>query len=226
MQFEQIQQKISYTFHDIAWLQQALTHRSYARQNYERLEFVGDSILNYVVALSLYQKYPQLSEGELSKIRSALVNQDSLADIALKIGLSDCLLLGDGEIKTGGRIRPSILADSLEAVFAAISLDSDFESARVVVEALYKDKLFNAERLLLKDSKSILQEYLQEKRIKVPEYTVIELSGPDHDSVFRIQCEIPELEIKVVASGKTKKEGSQLAAEEILNLIKEKNAKV
>lgn len=225
MQFELLQQRLNYKFKNEELLKQALTHRSFCRNNYERLEFVGDGILNYVVALTLYKKYPNLSEGELSKIRSALVNQDCLAEIAIEVGLNQFLLLGDGEIKSGGSKRPSILADSLEAIFAAINIDAGFNDARRVIEGLYAEKLKNAESLIFKDSKSILQEFLQVRRIKVPEYNVIKLSGPDHDSVFHIQCEVPELGLMVVANGKTKKEASQAAAEEILNLIKERNVK-
>lgn len=218
-----LQEKLCYSFKNVDLLKQALTHRSYSKLNYERLEFVGDGILDYVVAINLYHKYPNVAEGDLSKMRAGLVNQDSLVAIAICLNLGSYLFLENGEEKTGGRGRPSILADSLEAIFAAICLDSDFQNAKVVIEQLYEIKFTTAETLLTKDSKSLLQEYLQEKKINVPSYNVIDSTGPDHNSVFKVECKVPELEIKVVAEGKTKKEAGRLAAEKILYLIKEKN---
>lgn len=218
----QLQDKLGYTFSDLSLLKRALTHRSYGRPNYERLEFVGDGILDYVVALNLYQNYPDLSEGELSKIRAALVNQESLVELANSIELGKYLYLGDGEVKSGGRERPSILADTLEAIFAAISFDSSFANARRTIENIYQVKLVNAEKLILKDSKSMLQEYLQAHRINVPDYTVVELTGPDHASIFNVECTIPELNISTLGQGKSKKEASQLAAEKILQIIQER----
>src|SRR5579862_4636561 len=123
----ELQQQLGYSFKDISLLKCALTHKSYGKPNYERLEFVGDGILDYVIALSLYHRYPDLSEGELSKVRAALVNQEALCQIAKQLNLGGYMLLGDGEIKSGGRSRASILADVLEAIFAAISLDANFE---------------------------------------------------------------------------------------------------
>ena len=203
-------------------LKQALTHRSYSKINYERLEFVGDGVLDYIIALNLYQKYPNLSEGELSKIRAALVNQNSLVEIALSLDLGAYLFLEYGEEKSGGRLRPSILADSLEAIFAAITLDSDIYHAKVVIDKLYQQKLVNADVLISEDSKSIVQEYLQKMKIEVPTYKVTKLSGPDHDPIFTVKCEIPQLSIFIEAQGKTKKEASQIVAGKILNIIKEK----
>jgi ribonuclease-3 len=223
MQLEQLQQKLGYTFRDVSWLKQALTHKSFGRDNYERLEFVGDGILDYVIALNLFQKYPHLPEGELSKMRSALVNQDVLKELALDIGVGQYLYLGDGEEKSQGRTRASILADSIEAIIAAISLDSSFNEARLFIERLYTDKFGQAENLTLKDSKSLLQELLQSRHIEVPRYTVLEAIGPEHDSIFRVECSIVELRLKVLGQGKTKKEASQIAAAAMLKLVK--NAK-
>ena len=217
-----LEQKLGYKFADIKLLKQALTHRSANIHNYERLEFVGDGILDYVIALNLYQKYLHLSEGELSKMRAALVNQDKLVELANQIGLGEYMFLGDGEEKSGGRSRPSILADSLEAIFAAINFDADFFAAKMVVETLYADNLMNAENLVLKDSKSILQEYLQARKFNPPEYRIVDLIGPDHDSVFQIECTIPELDLKMLAQGKSKKEASQVAATKILKLLNSK----
>lgn len=210
---------LAYSFKNIMLLEQALTHRSKSTNNYERLEFVGDGILDYVIALSLYTNYPNLAEGELSKIRSALVNQESLAEIANEISLGEYLFLGDGEEKSAGRTRASILADSLEAIFAAISFDTDFMSAKAVIEKLFSQKLHAAEKLILKDSKTILQEYIQSLKLPLPEYYILDIIGPDHDSVFQVECVVKELDLKVVANGKSKKEASQNAARELLNKI-------
>lgn len=220
---EELQEKLGYFFTDVSLLKQALTHRSYSKVNNERLEFVGDGILDYVIALALFNNYPNVAEGDLSKIRSALVNQEALVDIAKDLDLGIYLFLGDGEEKSGGRQRASILADTLEAIFAAISFDTEFEKVRKIIERLYKNKLIDAQNLILMDSKSLLQEYLQANKIGVPIYNVISSTGPDHDSIFSVECKIPELKINVTAKGKTKKEASQLAAE--LALIKIKGVK-
>lgn len=217
-----LEKDLDYTFKDVSLLRLALTHRSYGKSNNERLEFVGDGILDYAIAIILYHNFSDLAEGTLSKIRAALVNQESLSELANKLKLGQYLLLGDGEEKSGGRQRPSILADCLEAIFAAICLDSGIEQALVVIKELFNAKLINAEKLLVKDSKSILQEYLQAKQITVPVYHVIGSTGPDHDSVFKVECHIPELDIKVEAYGKSKKEASQFAAEESLKIMKER----
>lgn len=218
-----LQEELNYKFVRIELLKQALTHRSSSSRNYERLEFVGDGILDYVIAVNLFHKYPNLAEGELSKMRSALVNQDTLVDIAGQIKLGQYLSLGDGEEKSGGRTRPSILADSLEAIFAAISFDSDFVNAKLTIEALYKDKLQDVDMLVLKDSKSLLQEYLQARKLNPPEYRIVAATGPDHDSVFCVECVVKELDLKILAKGKSKKEASRSAAAKALQLINKKN---
>lgn len=214
-----LQEILEYTFNDLSLLRLALTHRSYSRQNNERMEFVGDGILDYVIAMNLYNRYPNLSEGNLSKIRAALVNQDTLVEIATKIGLGQYLLLGDGEERSGGRKRPSILADCLEALFAAVAFDSTCLRSAIVIELLYEEYLDNAEHLISKDFKSILQEYLQGRKINLPIYELRGTDGPDHNSVFHVECIIPELGIKVPARGRNKKEASQIAAEKALAQI-------
>jgi ribonuclease-3 len=214
-----LQAILEYVFNDLSLLRLALTHRSYSRQNNERMEFVGDGILDYVIAMNLYNRYPHLSEGSLSKIRAALVNQDTLVEIAIKIGLGQYLLLGDGEERSGGRKRPSILADCLEALFAAVAFDSTCIQSARVIELLYEEYLDNAEHLISKDFKSILQEYLQGRKINLPIYELRGTDGPDHNSVFHVECVIPELGIKVPARGRSKKEASQIAAEKALAQI-------
>lgn len=222
LKLQALEQKIEYFFKDKSLLTQALTHRSLSGVNYERLEFVGDSILDHVIALSLYCNYPYLAEGDLSKIRAFLVNQEALAEIAKRIELNKYLCLGDGEERSGGRNRDSILADSLEAIFAAISLDSDFFCAKAVIEKLFRDKIANAKEFLNSDSKTELQEYVQARKLSLPQYTVVAILGPDHDSIFKIECMINDLNIKVVASGKSKKEASQNAASAVLKRLKSK----
>lgn len=217
---DELSNSLKYSFKNTGLLQQALTHKSFSKLNYERLEFVGDSILDYVIAHNLYVKYPAYSEGELSQIRAALVNQDTLATIANEIKLGNYLLLGDGEEKSRGRERPSILADSLEAIFAAISIDSSLADAETVILFLYQKRFDNLESLIKKDSKSLLQEYLQGRKLPVPNYIVKEITGPDHDSIFNVECVIPELSIKMEAKGKSKKEASQIVAQMVLTFIK------
>ena len=214
--FATLERQLGYFFKNPELLKQALTHKSYGKHNYERLEFVGDGILDYVIALNLYHKYPDLAEGDLSKMRAALVNQTALVELAEHIGLGKYLLLGDGERKSGGCERASILADSMEAIFAAVSLDANVDSARGVREFLYKDKLGVADCASIQDSKSMLQEYLQGRQLNVPEYTVIKTTGPDHDGLFHVKCSILDLNVFVVAVGKSKKAASQLAAAEML----------
>ncbi len=214
-----LQEILDYKFNDIALLQLALTHRSYSRQNNERLEFVGDGILDYVIAMNLYNRYPHLSEGSLSKIRASLVNQNALLEIASEMDLGKYLLLGPGEERSGGRKRPSILADCLEALIAAVAFDSTPIQATRVIERLFEEYLDNAEHLITKDFKSILQEYVQSRKMSLPSYELRGIDGPDHNSVFIVECVIPELGIKVPARGRSKKEASQVAAEKALAQI-------
>lgn len=219
MNYTLLEDKLQYKFKNRNLLINALTHRSYSRDNYERLEFLGDSLLDYMVSHELYLLYPNISEGQLSKVRATLVNQSSLVEIAHDLDLGGYLFLGDGEIKTNGRERPSILADVVEAIFAAISLDSDIYHAQTTIKVLYKNYFKNALSSLTKDSKSILQEYLQAQKIEVPVYTVVASTGPLHDALFTIQGVIASLNIKVVATGKTKKEASQNAALKIIEQL-------
>ncbi|MDD3266295.1 MAG: ribonuclease III [Burkholderiales bacterium] len=216
-----LEEKIGYRFKTVSLLKQALTHRSYARLNNERLEFVGDGILDCVIALNLYRLYEDYPEGKLSKIRASLVNQDSLVEIAEQLNLGVYMYLGDGELKSGGRSRPSILADCLEAIFAAIMLDSDFAESQRVIERLFYYPLRQQEDNSTKDYKTKLQEYIQSKRIALPAYRITSMSGPEHDMVFTIECSIEDLGIKAWGDGKGKKQASQNAAHNLLELLKE-----
>src|SRR5579863_4639165 len=208
-----LQKTLAYNFNDLSLLKLALTHKSYSRNNNERMEFVGDGILDFIIAMNLFSRYPEYTEGDLSKARGALVSEDTLAEIATKVGLGQFLLLGTGEEKSGGRMRPSILADCMEAIFAAVTLDSSYVQATRVIEKLFDEYLDNVEILISKDYKSILQEYVQSRKMGLPVYNLSGTDGPAHNMVFHVECVIPELKIKVVAQGRNKKEASQVAAE-------------
>ncbi|MCE3268558.1 MAG: ribonuclease [Burkholderiales bacterium] len=214
--FAKLEEILDYKFINIELLKLALTHRSYNRENNERMEFVGDGVLDYVIAMNLYTRYPHFAEGNLSKLRAALVNQDTLVDIANKINLGQFILLGDGEERSGGRKRPSILADCLEAIFAAVAFDSSCMESATVIEKLYSEYLDNAEHLISKDFKSILQEHLQRRKISLPVYELRGTDGPDHNNIFHVDCIISDLGLKIPAQGKNKKEASQVAAEKAL----------
>lgn len=221
MKLSDLEEQINYQFRDIQLLRKAVTHRSFGKPNNERLEFVGDGILDCVIALNLYELYPDLPEGQLSKMRAALVNQDSLVEIAEQINLGHYMYLGDGELKSGGRSRPSILADCLEALIAAIMLDSNFASSRAVIERLFYYPLREQQNGKTKDFKTLLQEYVQSKRLSLPRYQIVAMTGPEHDTVFKIECAIEELSLRSWGEGKGKKQASQNAAQNLLELLKD-----
>jgi ribonuclease-3 len=205
--------RIAYRFNDPDLLRRALTHRSHGSVNNERLEFLGDSVVNCVVALALYQKFPQLSEGELSRLRASLVNQQSLCIIAQECGLGEHLLLGEGELKSGGFRRPSILADAVEAVIGAVLLDGGFDGARAVVRRLFATSLDTIDpRTTGKDPKTLLQEYLQGRRIALPQYAVVATDGEAHEQLFHVECLIPELDIRTLGDGSNRRSAEQKAA--------------
>jgi len=208
-----LQNRLGHVFKDVALLQQALTHRSHSVLHNERLEFLGDSILNCVVASLLFQRYKTVDEGDLSRLRANLVKQQSLFEIAQRLDLAQVLRLGEGELKSGGFRRPSILADTLEALFGAIYLDAGFDAARDVIFALYMPILDSVDPATLgKDAKTLLQEYLQSKKIALPHYTVAATHGAAHSQEFEVACSIPKLEIHVFGSGGSRRAGEQAAA--------------
>lgn len=217
--YSQLENDLRYIFNDKELLQQALTHRSFSSINNERLEFVGDAILNYTIAKILFVKFRNLPEGDLSRIRASLVNQDTLSELAQKINLGHYLYLGPGELKTGGYKRPSILSDTLEAVFAAISIDSSFLTAEEVVRIIYHDKINAIDLDNIKDHKSLLQEVLQKHKITPPKYIIIEQTGKAHQQLFHIECTIPELNITTKAKEYSRKKAEQRAATLALNQI-------
>lgn len=218
---KRLYQHLGYEFKNKNYLRQALTHCSVGEKNYERLEFLGDSILNLVISNALYHQYPQRSEGQLSRLRAFLVKGEMLADIALEIDLGEYLLLGQGELKSGGFRRRSILADALEAVFAAILLDSDFDRAQQVILSLYKTRLTD-ETLDAnsKDAKTQLQEFLQAQKYPLPKYTVSKIIGEEHDQIFHITCHLATLHISTEGNGETRRKAEQVAAKLMLEQLK------
>lgn len=208
-----LQKRLGHQFNDVALLQQALTHRSHSVTHNERLEFLGDSILNCVVASILFDTFQSIDEGDLSRVRANLVKQQSLFEIAQKMELSQFLRLGEGELKSGGFRRPSILADTLEALFGAIYLDAGFDTAKKVIQSLYEPILKSVDPTTLgKDAKTLLQEFLQSKKIALPQYNVVATHGAAHNQEFEIECLVPKLEIQVFGTGGSRRAGEQAAA--------------
>ncbi|VVE43674.1 ribonuclease III [Pandoraea communis] len=216
----QLEERLQYRFHDAELLCQALTHRSHSAANNERLEFLGDSILNCSVAAILFRRYGKLDEGDLSRVRANLVKQQSLYEIAQTLGVSDFLRLGEGELKSGGFRRPSILADTLEALFGAMYLDGGFDAAYAAIERLYTPVLEHVDpKTLGKDAKTLLQEYLQGHKIALPQYTVIATHGAAHNQQFEVECTVPKLDIKVGGSGASRRAAEQAAAKKALEEV-------
>jgi len=205
--------RLGYRFQNPGRLRQALTHRSYGPVHNERLEFLGDGLLNCLIAWLLFRRFPALPEGHLSRLRANLVNQECLSRLAQDLGLGEHLLLGEGEMKSGGFRRPSILADALEAIFGAVFLDGGFEATAEVVGRLYEPLLReldpNAEG---KDSKTSLQELLQARRLPLPRYNVISVRGEAHEQVFQVECLIPELDVRTEGEGSSRRAAEQNAA--------------
>ena len=202
-------------------LEQALTHRSHSRSaNNERLEFLGDSVLNLIISNFIYRRFETASEGRLSRIRASLVKQDTLARVARDIGLGDHILLGGGELKSGGFRRASILSDALEALIAAIYLDSDYAQAEKTVLHLFDDLLQAVDvGNSLKDAKTQLQEYLQGRQKSLPHYKVIQTNGKSHDQVFTVRCELTDLGLESDGSGSSRKKAEQQAAHNLLHKL-------
>lgn len=210
---QRLQQALGYTFTRPDLLAQALTHRSYGAANNERLEFLGDSVLNCSVARALYDAFPDLPEGSLSRLRANLVRQETLADIALALKLGDSLRLGEGELKSGGFRRPSILADALESLFGAIFLDAGFDAAQHVVRHLFDPLVAKIDpRASGKDPKTQLQEILQSRRLPLPEYQLIDTRGEAHDQSFIVDCVLARPALTTRGVGKSRRAAEQEAA--------------
>ncbi len=201
-------------------LLEALTHRSAGSRHNERLEYLGDSVLNFIIAEHLYRHLPQASEGDLSRLRASLVNKDALALIARDYGLGEVIHLGQGELKSGGFRRDSILADTLEAIIGAVYLETDFASAQQFVIRLYANRLANLPSAeSLKDPKTRLQEYLQEKGFPVPQYELQDITGKPHEQHFRALCLIHSHDLKAIGEGSSRRKAEQAAAAQILEKL-------
>ncbi len=218
---QRLLRRLGYTFSDPELFELALTHRSVGNKNNERLEFLGDSILNYVVAEALYDRFPKAKEGQLSRLRAQLVKGATLAEIAKAFEIGDCLNLGVGELKSGGHRRESILADTVEALIAAIYIDGGAATCRERVLDWYQQRL--AEVSLednQKDAKTLLQEYLQSKQLALPVYNVTEVTGEAHAQIFKVECEINLLVTCAEGIGSSRREAEQKAAHQALIALK------
>jgi ribonuclease-3 len=212
-----LEKALAYSFRQPELLRQALTHRSHSSPHNERLEFLGDSVLNCTVATLLFQQFPNLKEGELSRLRANLVRQEALAEIAAELGLGDALRLGEGELKSGGFRRPSILADALEAILGAVYLDAGFEAARTAIERLYQSRIERIDpRQSGKDAKTALQEWLQGRRLPLPHYELVETLGEAHAQEFVVHCSIPAIDLQVTGRGGSRRAAEQEAAQSAL----------
>ncbi len=210
---QRLQQALGYTFSRPELLAQALTHRSYGALNNERLEFLGDSVLNCSVARALYDAFPDLPEGSLSRLRANLVRQETLADIAVSLRLGDVLRLGEGELKSGGFRRPSILADTLESLFGAIFLDAGFDQAQSVVRGLFDPLVAKIDpKASGKDAKTQLQEMLQSRRLPLPDYQLVATQGEAHDQSFIVECVLAKPALSTRGVGKSRRAAEQEAA--------------
>jgi len=214
--------RLGYEFNNLAFLKQALTHCSVGNENNERFEFLGDSLVNLIMAEALYKKFPKASEGQLTRLRASCVKGETLGAIAQDFHVGDYLSLGSGELKSGGAHRPSILADALEALIAAIYLDSSFETVKARVLDWFVPRLaIMSDETTKKDPKTELQEILQRKKLPVPLYTVIEVKGDSHDQFFTVTCEIPLLSLPVIGKGASRRKAEQAAACAVLELLKD-----
>ena len=212
-----LERRLGHKFGNPDLARQALTHRSFGTPHNERLEFLGDSLLNCAVATVLYERFPNLPEGDLSRLRAALVNQASLSDIALKVGLGERLRLGEGELKSGGFRRPSILADSLEALLGAVFLDAGFDATRAAVAHLLAERLERAaDAPVDKDPKTALQELLQGRGLQLPRYAVQLTEGEAHDQTFTVECRVDDLGVASSGRGASRRSAEQAAAEAVL----------
>jgi ribonuclease-3 len=219
----ELQRRLQHEFSNAALLTQALTHRSFSADHYERLEFLGDSVLNLAVSDLLYTRLVNLPEGDLSRVRANLVKQETLHQLAVGLGLPDIMRLGEGEVRSGGQKRPSILADTLEAIIGAVYLDGGFAAAQALVQRLFKDVEINAGMDAIgKDAKTELQEWLQGRKMKLPLYKVVATIGAAHKQSFDVECEIPELRLSERGIGGSRRSGEQAAAAAMLLTIKAK----
>lgn len=217
--------RLGHDFRDLALLDAALTHRSASKRNYERLEFLGDAVLSFAVAVLLYREYPQADEGDLSRYRAALVSGSTLADVATGLDLGAQLRMGSGELKSGGYRRSSILADALEAIFGAVYLDGGIAAASAVIERLFSARLAELPQAqALKDPKTRLQELLQGRSLRIPVYAVEDVSGEPHEHWFVASCEVEALGLREQGEGSSRRRAEQEAAERVLRRLEQEVA--
>jgi ribonuclease-3 len=222
-QLSALQARLQHRFSEPQLLSRALTHRSFSADHNERLEFLGDSVLNLAVAALLYDRLGALPEGDLSRVRASLVRQETLHQLAVALGLAEVIRLGEGESRSGGNRRPSILADALEAVIGAVHLDAGFAAAEALVRRLFADVEINpAMAAAAKDPKTELQEWLQGRRMKLPVYRIAATLGAAHKQTFDVECEIPELGVSERGIGASRRAGEQAAAAAMLLALKAK----
>ena len=216
--------KIDYQFKDEKLLSLAMTHRSKGARNYERLEFLGDSILGFVVAEFLFHKFPHLAEGKLSRMRSSLVRKETLAVVARELDMSNYLILGEGELKSGGFNRDSILADTVESLIGALYLDADFSVASEFIHTHFSAQFENiSEESTFKDAKSRLQEAMQKRGMRLPTYTIVETMGEQHNQRFTVECVLDDMPIRSQATARSRRLAEQKAAADVLRQVKQIN---
>jgi ribonuclease III len=213
MSIDSLQAQIGYQFKNLALINQALTHRSFAANNNEQLEFLGDGALNFIIAHQLYARFPKLPEGDLSRLRAQLVKESTLYEIAQILQIGELLKLGEGELKSAGWRRPSILADALEAFIGAVYLDGGHQAVEALVLKLYEQKLATIDpKIIDKDAKSLLQEHLQSKKIELPDYQVVNIEGEAHAQTFQVACSIARLNTQTIGEGTSRRAAEQDAA--------------
>jgi ribonuclease-3 len=218
---ERLDRALGYDFRRIELLEQALTHRSAGSLNNERLEFLGDALLDFFVGEALYFRFEHADEGRLSRLRAGLVKKESLAEVARSLNLGDFLNLGAGELRSGGHTRDSILADAMEAVIAAVYLDGGVDVARALVLKLFNPRFEAIDpEQLLKDPKTRLQEFLQAHKHALPEYGIQDIGGSQHAQVFKVLCRVPALSVQASGSGTSRRKAEQQAARKMLKLLK------
>jgi len=224
--YSALERSLDYQFKQTPLLVQALTHRSFASHNNERLEFLGDGVLNFVIAHMIYQNFPKLDEGEMSRLRALLVKESSLCELALTLNLGDYLILGEGELKSGGWQRPSVLADAVEAIFAAIFLDAGYQAVEKVTQHLFAQRMANINpQSVNKDAKTQLQEHLQARKMPLPLYQVLRTEGEAHQQTFFVECVIPPLNIRTQGHASSRRNAEQMAASLAFDKIQQGKAK-
>lgn len=221
---QELQRRLQHQFATPSLLARALTHRSFSSDHYERLEFLGDSVLGLAISDLLYSRLGTLPEGDLSRVRANLVKQDTLHQLSVTLGLPELLRLGEGEVRSGGQKRPSILADALEAVIGAVYLDAGFIKAQELVHRLFEAVEINPQMDAIgKDAKTALQEWLQGRKMKLPLYKVVGTLGAAHKQTFDVECEIPELRLAERGIGGSRRAGEQAAAAAMLQTLQSKH---